>query len=380
MRLQLGNQLFLGHKADDPLHGLAVLKEDQGRDAHHAVPHGRFIVVIDVELGDLELPVVLGRDLFQRRGDHLAGTAPHGPKVHDGRQSCFEHHLVKGLICHFDRFGHGLFSLFEFCSTSALVRTGDRKPPQDQGQHPAQPLLRQLWIDRQHAFLDIILGNQQGQDFERQDGERFGIGATDEATWEEIGQAVWTGAQIKVWGTLYVGVPATEARQIQVEHLEILTGPAEDARDLTPFATSSASSHLPTDHGGQYQSFMAIDSALETAWVEGVSGSGVGEWLELQFPGTVEVHSIALDVGYDRDQDIFSANNRIKRATFIFSNGEQVTLDFSDSRGLQTIPLVRAPGPNVETTYVKVVIEEVFPGSKYDDTCLAEIGVWGRTR
>jgi hypothetical protein len=230
------------------------------------------------------------------------------------------------------------------------------------------------WVGRIHKLPP---GNQHGQTFERQDGERFGIGATDEATWEQLRQVVWTGAQIEVWGTLYLGVPATEARQIQVEHLEILTGPAEDARDLTPFAISSASSHLPTDHGGQYQSFMAMDSALDTAWAEGVSGSGVGEWLELQFPGTVEVHSIALDVGYDQDQDIFSANNRIKRATFIFSSGEQVTLDFSDSRGLQTIPLVRAPGPNINTTSVRMVINEVYPGSRYDDTCLAEIEVWG---
>ena len=43
-------------------------------------------------------------------------------------------------------------------------------------------------------------------------------------------------------------------------------------------------------------------------------------------------------------------------------------------------PLVRAPGPNIETTSVKVVIEEVFAGSTYDDTCLAEVEVWGKVR
>jgi hypothetical protein len=47
---------------------------------------------------------------------------------------------------------------------------------------------------------------------------------------------------------------------------------------------------------------------------------------------------------------------------------------------MQTVPLVRAPGPNIETTTVQVVIDEVFPGTKYDDTCLAEIEVWGRTK
>jgi hypothetical protein len=90
-------------------------------------------------------------------------------------------------------------------------------------------------------------------------------------------------------------------------------------------------------------------------------------------------------VGYDRDEgdtfrspEVFAANNRLQRATLIFSSGEQVELAFSDTRGVQMIPLARAPSPII-TTFVKVVIDEVYPGSKYDDTCLAEIEVWGKT-
>ena len=125
---------------------------------------------------------------------------------------------------------------------------------------------------------------------------------------------------------------------------------------------------------------MATDGALGTAWVEGAAGSGVGEWIELRFPGTIEIHGVSLDVGYDKNADVFAKNNRIKRATLIFSSGERVELGFADLRGTQTIPLVRAPGPNIETTSVTVVIEEVFRGWKYDDTCLAEIEVWGRVK
>ena len=122
---------------------------------------------------------------------------------------------------------------------------------------------------------------------------------------------------------------------------------------------------------------MATDGSLATAWVEGVAGPGVGEWIELRFPGTIEVHSIGIDVGYDRDAEIFANNNRIKKMTLVFSNGEQVELGFADESGMQRIPLVRAPGPNIETTSVRVVIEEVYAGSAYDDTCLAEVEVWG---
>ena len=223
-------------------------------------------------------------------------------------------------------------------------------------------------------------GNQFGSYFLRGDGERFDIGATTDALRQQINDATWTGAQIQVWGELFTGVPATEARHVEVERIEILSGPAEEARNLTPFATTGASSHLPTDRGGQYQSWMATDGSLETAWVEGVAGPGAGEWIELRFPGTIEIHSISIDVGYDRDADIFAKNNRIKKVTLIFSSGEGVELDLADQRGMQTIPLVRAPGPNIETTFVRVVIDEVYPGSKYDDTCLAEIEVWGKAK
>jgi hypothetical protein len=230
------------------------------------------------------------------------------------------------------------------------------------------------WIG---TVVKLPPGNQFGRYFRRCDGERFDIGTTDEYLRQQINDAQWTGAQIQVWGTLFAGVPAAEARHIEVERLEFTSGPAEEARDLTPFATTTASSHLPTDHDGQYQSWIATDGAIETAWVEGAAGSGLGEWVQLTFPGTIEVHSIGLDVGYDRDADIFAKNNRIKEVTLIFSNGEQVELGLADTRGMQTIPLVRAPGPNIETTFVKVVIDAVYPGSTYDDTCLAEIEVWG---
>ncbi len=233
------------------------------------------------------------------------------------------------------------------------------------------------WIG---TVIKLPPGNQFGRYFLRDDGERFDIGTTDDDLRQQIDEAQWTGAQIQVWGILFTGVPAAVARHIEVERLAFTSGPAEEARNLTPFATSTASSHLPTDHGGQYQPWMATDGAIETAWVEGAAGPGLGEWIQLTFPGTIAVHRIGLDVGYDRDAGIFAKNNRIKKVTLTFSNGEQVELDFADTRGMQTIPLVRAPGPNIETTFVKVVIDAVYPGSTYDDTCLAEIEVWGTAR
>jgi hypothetical protein len=224
--------------------------------------------------------------------------------------------------------------------------------------------------------------------FERDDGEQYGIAALDmdPTIQEQIEALRWTGAQVQVWGQLLIGALDAGDRQIQVERIEDLSGPATASRNLAIFATPSASSVLPADRWGTYEAFSAIDSSLSTPWTEGVEGPGVGEWIMLTFPSAIEVHSVGVDVGYDRDEgdtfhgaDLFDKNNRLKRATLIFSDGEQVALNFEDVRGIQVISLARTPTP-IQTTFIKVVIEEVYPGSTFNDTCLAEIEVWGKTQ
>ena len=225
------------------------------------------------------------------------------------------------------------------------------------------------------TIVKLAPGSQYDDYFERDDEQRFGIEAIDATVEQQIKELRWTGAQVQVWGQLLSEVPDVEGRQIKVERIEAISGPAMEVRNLSPFASPSASSVFPPDRWGTYHALSAIDGTLSTPWVEGVAGPGIGEWIMLTFPGTIEVHRIGLDVGYDRDEDIFFANNRLKRATITFSNGDHIELAFFDTRGVQ----MRDIAP-VATTSVKVVIDEVYPGSRYEDTCLAEIEVWGRTQ
>ena len=53
--------------------------------------------------------------------------------------------------------------------------------------------------------------------FERDDGERFDVGSADASITQQIYEARWTGARIQVWGRLFTGVPAVEARHIEVD-------------------------------------------------------------------------------------------------------------------------------------------------------------------
>jgi hypothetical protein len=212
----------------------------------------------------------------------------------------------------------------------------------------------------------------------RDDGQRYDIGAADESIRTTITNAAWTGAHVRIDGCLHIGAPAGEARHIEVESLDLLSSAAPEPRDLTPFAAVSASSFLPADQYGSYGPYAAVDGAKETSWVEGTSGPGLAEWIELSFPGPIEVHTLAIDVGFDASEDLFEKNNRVRRATLLFSSGERKTLAFDDVRGFQEFALNDDdPGRIIESTSVRVIIDEVYPGTKYDDTCLAEIQVWG---
>jgi hypothetical protein len=93
----------------------------------------------------------------------------------------------------------------------------------------------------------------------------------------QIQDAQWTGAQVRVWGQLHTCVPSTEARHIDAGRVEAVSGSSAEARNLSPFASPSASSALPSDRGGTYHAFSAIDGLPESSLVEGVAGSGVSE-------------------------------------------------------------------------------------------------------
>jgi hypothetical protein len=229
------------------------------------------------------------------------------------------------------------------------------------------------------TVIKLPPGNQFGQFFIREDGEQYTIGATENDVQDKIADAAWTGAQIKIWGALHTGVPATEARHLQVAQVETGMPAPDEPRYLSPFAEVTASSHLAADRHGTYAPYAAIDGQLETAWVEGVEGPGTGEWIRLAFPKAVEVHALHVDVGFDKDEDLFAKNNRVREATLRFSDGQEVTVTFDDVRGMQPISIVDLTGRPVKTQSVEFIIEAVVDGSAYEDTCVSEIEVYGVT-
>ncbi len=139
---------------------------------------------------------------------------------------------------------------------------------------------------------------------------------------------------------------------------------AERQAKLSQATTAHASSRLSE----QFVPENTRDERAETAWVEGVKGPGIGEWIAFTFkPQTLQY--LEIYPGYGKSKDLFFANHRLKRATLIFSDGTRAAVQLFDEMRTQTVAL---PAP-VHTSSLRLIIEEVFPGSQYDDTVIAEI-------
>src|SRR5690606_9577498 len=94
-----------------------------------------------VELGDLHLAGILGRDLLERRGDHLARAAPLSPEVHHHGFGRVEHVGLKAALGYGDgghienslkkRFGRACGTGGRQVQASVLSRRRESGKPSD---------------------------------------------------------------------------------------------------------------------------------------------------------------------------------------------------------------------------------------------------------
>jgi hypothetical protein len=97
----------------------------------------------------------------------------------------------------------------------------------------------------------------------------------------------------------------------------------------------------------------------------------VGEWITVEFEGMRTVRSIVVRNGYQKSNDVFGKNNRVRHLRLVSSQGETQTLTLQDRSGSETLLL---PKP-IKAYWVKFVIDDVWAGDKYTDTALTKLVV-----
>jgi hypothetical protein len=156
------------------------------------------------------------------------------------------------------------------------------------------------------------------------------------------------------------------------------TKAGNDETTPTPFVNSgtlqitpSASSVRLAVQANTYYAANAMDGKSSTAWIEGATGPGVGEWIRFDFDREINLHRIVIQPGYFKGPQVWAQNNRLAKVTAQFSDGSSRVLTFDDRMESQRFDV-----GSVKTRWVRLVIASVYEGTDpgpNDDTALSEI-------
>jgi hypothetical protein len=131
----------------------------------------------------------------------------------------------------------------------------------------------------------------------------------------------------------------------------------------------TASSEL-TDFQGWYGAEYLVDKTYRS-WAEGARGSGIGESFTLVIKDDYRdtaIAGFALKNGYG-DLDYYGKNNRVKSFRIYIDGAYTETIPVKDSINFEQYAF-KTP---VKIREIRFVIDGVYPGTDYDDTCVAEL-------
>jgi hypothetical protein len=147
--------------------------------------------------------------------------------------------------------------------------------------------------------------------------------------------------------------------------------------------TQSASSELTSYKDINYSASNAHDLSYKTAWVEGVPGYGIGQFLTYSFPPeNPRITKIIIVNGYVKSTKSWSENSRVKTLKMYLNDKPFAILNLADSRQEQEFTFDpigngdREDGTKLRSLKpwtMKFEIVDVYKGDKYDDTAITEI-------
>ncbi len=138
-------------------------------------------------------------------------------------------------------------------------------------------------------------------------------------------------------------------------------------RYLSEASASSSLSYDVTNHL-VYEAKMAVDENWGTAWCSMESNP---TWT-LSFDQSTDLGNLGIVPGYAATEDLFFKNPRVKSLELFYDGKSAGGFSLEDRYGMQFFTLNLH---DIEVLELKIL--ETYPGSKYTDTCLAEVDAWG---
>ncbi|MEO1382675.1 MAG: hypothetical protein AAFV78_05555, partial [Bacteroidota bacterium] len=200
---------------------------------------------------------------------------------------------------------------------------------------------------------------------------------------EQNGKLVWGQEDLKIDEKQRFGIvynPSTQLRSQEILRKKLSAWAYDDI---------SASSSLSPE--ATYGPKNLIDGNMETAWVEGASGLGIGESIEITLSFLKDIRAIFILPGYTKSQKAYEENARpqkIKVAVYIGEKGkgewremEEISLQDRRYQTLMGDNIAALAQPIMDIgdvgdwniSKIRLTITAVYPGTKYDDTCISEV-------
>lgn len=135
---------------------------------------------------------------------------------------------------------------------------------------------------------------------------------------------------------------------------------------------------------GKYAPKNLIDNNSKTAWVEGISGEGVGETVTFEFYEAVPLAGFYIANGYFKSNDHYKQNGKVRWINVMLDDGTEEMFDLFEY-GLVAGTTNFSVSDYAFSNYVRFgkvhvvkkvsfVIYSAEKGTKYDDICISEIG------
>lgn len=121
-----------------------------------------------------------------------------------------------------------------------------------------------------------------------------------------------------------------------------------------------------------YAPAQAMDGKLSTSWCEGRAGHGEAEWLTIRFKIPWRIKALRIWPGCGEKPTTYQSNNRIASATVLAGDvtGQLLKkVELKDEQRFHDLGIETAKPVGALT----ISIDRVYPGSRYDDTCVSEV-------
>jgi hypothetical protein len=128
-----------------------------------------------------------------------------------------------------------------------------------------------------------------------------------------------------------------------------------------------ATSVLAAQAGNSYGPDALRQQGPGNAWCEGRAGDGIGETVVFRMDPRKTFTRVWIENGYSKSPTIFARNGRPRLIEIRTSDGLVETVELADSADVAAVDLSR----EVEASWVSVTIRSIYPGSKYNDTCVS---------